>query len=615
MPFAKKLLCAALVLSAAILSFYIFSAIPLRWDFTSNKVYTLSENSERLLEKIEDPIELTFYYSRSVKNLPAPFKSFASRVEEMLRQYSLKGHGSILLNVVDPVPESTAEKQAIASGLLGQPVSATETVFFGLVANYSGAEKAIEFFDPNKETFLEHDISRLIFEVQQFALPRVTIVTSLRLEAPPKRPVPGQLPDRPDQFMLQELKRSYRVQVVRGFAEELPSETDVLAIIHPQKLSEPLLYAIDQHVLSGKPTFITVDPYSRFVAQQNQAARDSIFIPSTSEPASDLRRLFESWGIEYDSSKIVADMVIPYTEPGFVQPTWLIMGPEQQDKSLLPLSNISGSLLIEPGAFDLSDDSPLSLQRGLFSSRLAGYIDRGVFATLANGQYADSIEPAGGELTLAGMLKGRVGTAFPDGPPERAADSAPQLQSGDATLFVVADSDFLLDPYSIQRGGYEEVVRINDNQSLVANIFDFLSGSKDLIGIRGKESSVRPFEVVQRLEQKAQTSFQAKQRRLESEMATVQQQIGRLAQNQPNASLFQTTPEIQEAILDLREKEVDLRNELRSVRIALRREIESLEMRLVFINAAYVPVVLVAFAAFYYARRKSRRVIAIGKSK
>ena len=39
--------------------------IPLRFDLTEERLYTISEGSRKILDSLKDPVRINFYYSRS----------------------------------------------------------------------------------------------------------------------------------------------------------------------------------------------------------------------------------------------------------------------------------------------------------------------------------------------------------------------------------------------------------------------------------------------------------------------------------------------------------------------------------------------------------------------
>jgi ABC-type uncharacterized transport system involved in gliding motility auxiliary subunit len=93
------LLLALAFIAAVIISNQLFSGW--RIDFTENDLYTLSPGTQRILGKIEEPINLSFYYSdKATENLPS-LRSYANRVREMLEEVEDRADGMIKLRVID----------------------------------------------------------------------------------------------------------------------------------------------------------------------------------------------------------------------------------------------------------------------------------------------------------------------------------------------------------------------------------------------------------------------------------------------------------------------------------------------------------------------------------
>src|SRR5690606_20263887 len=107
-------------------------------------IYTLSPGTRSLLEKIEEPIVLDYYFSKDAAGLRIADKNYAERVVEMLRQYVRASRGKLTLNVVNPRPDTPEEERAATAGLQPQVVPATgESLYFGLVATQADGQKTI----------------------------------------------------------------------------------------------------------------------------------------------------------------------------------------------------------------------------------------------------------------------------------------------------------------------------------------------------------------------------------------------------------------------------------------------------------------------------------------
>src|SRR5262249_24561172 len=148
---------------------------------------------------------------------------------------------------------------------------------------------------------------------------------------------------------------------------------------------------------------------------------------------------------------------------------------------------------------------------------------------------------------------------------------------------------------------------LNDNLSFAANALDFLSGSQDLISIRGKGSSLRPFKVVQEMESKASEKYQEKLTALEAELNEVQTKLTELQGKKTEGNHLVATPEVTKATEDFQKQQARLRGERREIRLALRQGIDSLENRLLALNLLASPILVCAFGVWFYRERKKQK--------
>ena len=162
---SSLLLLVLAFIAAIIVSNQLFSGW--RIDLTDGRLYTLSDGTRQILDKLEeleDPINLYFYYSdRSSENIPT-IRSYANRVRDMLNEFRRAADGKINLNVIDPLPFSEDEDRAAQFGLQGIVLAGSpDPVYLGLAGTDSlDGLKVISFFQPGKERFLEYDIAKLI---------------------------------------------------------------------------------------------------------------------------------------------------------------------------------------------------------------------------------------------------------------------------------------------------------------------------------------------------------------------------------------------------------------------------------------------------------------------
>src|SRR5215472_10043837 len=148
-----------------------------RLDLTQNHLYTTAPGTDRILGSIKEPINLYFFYSQKTAAQIPQLNTYGVRVREFLEELAARSNGKVNLHVIDPQPSSEEEDRAAELGVRGAPIGTTGTLYFGLAGTNSvDGHQAIEFFDPQKEEFLEYDVVKLIY---QLANPKKPVIAWL----------------------------------------------------------------------------------------------------------------------------------------------------------------------------------------------------------------------------------------------------------------------------------------------------------------------------------------------------------------------------------------------------------------------------------------------------
>jgi len=630
MKFGRTTIAVALLLAGLVLVNYLAASLPVRFDATAEHIYTLSGGTKSLLGKIGEPVTLDLYFSKGMDGLPVAYKNYAERVREMLRQYVRASHGRLTLNVIDPEPDTPEEEKATAAGLEPQRMeTGGDPFYFGLVATQADQQKAIGALNPEREQFLEYDVSELIYRVQLVDKKRLGLITSLPLQGAPANPMTGQ-PDQEGQYVITEWQDTFDLVPVDAAATELPAHLDALAVVHPENLTPRLQFAIDQFLLRGGPVFLAVDPASQYFKRQGgQMAMMGGTPPNLS---SDLPVLLGGWGIAYDPQKIVGDndeatQVQLQNDTVARYPVWLTLEHDNFNAQSPPTAQLNSMLFVESGSVALAPGAGLTFTPLVTTSRGAGELDAMAMQMEQPEDIAGHLTPSGPKV-IAALVTGRFRSAFPDGPPkaEKPADlsavasakadaaqggtkAAPTLKASSttSTLLIVADTDWLFDDYSIRKLnflGTAAAEPLNDNQAFAANALEFLAGSQDLISIRGKGDSVRPFVVVQKMETAANEKYQEKLTALESQLSDVQAKLSELEGKKADGGRLLASPEAAKAIEDFQKQQAALSAERRTLRHALREGIDHLENRLLALNLLATPLLVCAFGVWFYRSRK-----------
>jgi ABC-type uncharacterized transport system involved in gliding motility auxiliary subunit len=621
MSSGNKILAAVLLLVGLILANYLATTVPYRYDATAEKIYTLSPGTRALLAKITEPTTLDLYFSSGAAGQFVEYRNYAERVREMLRQYERASGGKVRLNVIDPEPDTPEEEKATAAGIEPQTIPQGGQFYFGLVATQADQQKVIGALSPQREQFLEYDVSELIYGVGQTEKKKLGLITSLPLQGSPGMPMMGQ-PGTDPQFVVSEWEETYQIVPVEATASELPAGLDVLAIIHPENVSARLQFSIDQFLLGGKPVFLAVDPSSGYFKRQGGQA--AMFGGPQPNVSSDLPQLLGGWGIAYDPQMVVGDLdnareVILEDRSTMRYPVWLDLPAASFNATALPTAQLSSALFIEAGSVALKPGSGLTFTPLIETSEKSGEIPAATLQFAQPEDVARQVTPSG-RRTIAALVTGKFRTAFPDGAPQEppAADSAKKdskpapaalkESKSSSILIIVADTDWLFDDYSVRKFDYmgqTAAEPFNDNLSLAANSLDFLAGSRDLISIRGKGNSVRPFTVVNRMEADAEEKYKEKLTGLEARINEVQSKLTELQAKKGDSGKLLASPEATRAIEEFQKQASAMRAERREIRRSLREGIDALENRLLVINLLGTPLLVCAFGLWFYRKRRA----------
>ena len=575
-----------------------------RLDLTENRLYTLSEGTINLLESIEEPITLEFYFSEDASADMPMVRNFARRVQELLDEMADRAGDRLEVRRIDPRPFSEAEDEAELLGLEAVPVGRGEdSLYLGIAGtNRVDGLEVLPFLSPSREAFLEYELARMVHVLSQPEPPRVGLLSGLPLAGGMDR----QTGQRQEPWAIHdELHDSFEIESIEAADEALPDDIDALVLIHPKGLNEALLRAIDRFVVEGGNLAVFVDPLS-----ESDPGSDPTN-PMADDRGSTLEPLFEAWGLSFDTERFVADQgqalqvamqqgQAPARHPGIIGVTRDFMSDTDVITAELDAVNLAS-----PGALSLSEESPMSLEPLLSSSPRSAELDIQRLMLLTDPtELSGEIGTTDSGFTLAARLSGPAISAYPD-----------QNSVGEgveANMVVVGDTDLLADRFWVQRQrffGTTLAEPFANNGDFVVNLVDNLLGNADLISVRSRATSNRPFTLVEDLRREAEESLRATEQRLEAELAEAERRLGELQQARGDTDLSVLSPE-QEAEIDrFMEQRMEVRQQLRQVRRDLDRDIEALGARVKFVNIALMPILvtLIVLAVVGYRRRRPRR--------
>ena len=615
---ALGLLCLLAILGAVNM---IVANLRIRADLTAEKLYTLSKGSRAILGKLENDVTLKFYFSHSSKEMPMALKTYANQVQDLLKEYERAGRGRVTLEAYDPKPDSDSEEWAQRYGVEPQQTSMFgQPVYFGLVAVSGGREQTIPGFTPRTEPTLEYDITRLITRVAWPEKPVVGVMSSLSVLGSPMNPMMMQRrPQQQDQgwMVFQELRKDYTVREVSPEAAAIEPDITALVVVHPKDLSDATLYALDQFVLRGGRLIALVDPFNIADFEANQQQNPMMMQMGGGGQAgpSTLGKLFDAWGVTFDTTKIAADMTCATRVgggggQGEENPAFLSLKTDNLGKADLLAAQLSQVMLPFSGAFTFETGKDVTATPLIVTSQSDACLIDQMNVQFGMSAMRSQLKPDGIQRTLAARLQGNFKTAFTTAVPDDIeADAAPHLASGNGVVVLFGDADFINDRFCFQSvptlfGNIAQP--FNDNLKLFGNTVEQLAGREELIGVRSRGQFNRPFAKVDKLEADAMKKWQAQEEALQQRLQQAQQRLSALQQEKQGAERLIVSKEQQAEIEKFRKEQIETRKELKNVRKNLNRDIEQLGLRLKLANIVLIPLVVIAFGIWRGTQRKKR---------
>jgi ABC-type uncharacterized transport system involved in gliding motility auxiliary subunit len=596
-----------------------------RLDLTEQQLFTLSEGSKAIVEAVQEPIHVYFYFSEESSRELTQLRTYAARVEALLEEYASHSKGNIVVTRIDPEPFSEAEDDADAYGLQKVPVGgAGDGLYFGIVANNAlDGTEVISFLQPDKEAFLEYDISQVLFRLSQAVKPKIGLFSAL----PVKDQVnPQTFQMQPGWQSIKEIEQLFEVVDVDAEATTIDADINLLLLIHPKTVSESLQNAIRAYLARGGALIGFIDPLAELDQQGGNPMTPSLPVGQ----ASDLNWLTAGWGVRLSESQVLGDAELALSVAGTDGAPQrhlaiLGLGPNQISDDEVMTAGLESINVSSAGLFEMTDPK-VDISSVLSSSIYGAGLPKEQLQFLRNprdleASYTPGTKPLEVAIALRGVLprsmvapkrdessgEGEV----PSLEPSEALDQAEQVA---INVLLISDTDLLSDRLWVQVQnffGQQVATAWADNGSFLVNAVDYMVGSADLIQIRSRGRYTRPFEVVQNLKRDAEAKYLDSANQLQLELTETEQRLAELESQQVAEGLLTLSPEQAAALESFQQEKLRIRKELRDVRHGLDKDIEGLGANLKLINIGLLPLLLtllMGFAAWNKTTRQARRL-------
>ncbi len=623
-----------------------------RFDVTEDKLYTLSQGTRNILDRLnpDEPVTIRYYVTTEDRVMPPVLKTHSRTVQDLILEFQKAAKGKIILEKLAPNPNTEDEDKAREDDVQGVPVNTDgDNVYLGLAIQCAKQKEVLPFLNPNEETGLEYNVARAIQKVSKEKKTVVGVMSSMPIMGSPMFPFQRQQGQQP-WVLIQRLRMDYEVREIQMSASSIDSDVNVLIVVHPADVTEQAEYAIDQYVMKGGQVIALVDPQC-LVAQRVYSSQQN---PMTGQPGgvinptSDLPNLFKSWGITYNKADIVADVNYRTQLMGRQTPVALRLPGDALNKQERITADLQSLLFMMSGTLDIVGKDGITATTLASSSESSELIDNTTAEKLLS-QPVSNFNASGKKQTLAVMLKGKFKTAFPNGKPKAPAEAktegggaqedatAPKTnaapepaaeakkdgsskeaksaepakptdgtilesQNAEGTVVIFADADMMYDAFTVQQdpmtGG---LIAVDGNLPMFLNTVEILSGGGDLLQVRSRASTRRPFAKMDELRENVEKNFRPSLTQKQAEMDKIAADMGPLRVK--NGQLVD--PAQIKKLQELMDKQTQIKREIREIKKDQNKDIDFTQNIITLLNVFGVPLLVVAIGLTLAIRRRA----------
>ncbi len=252
--------------------FYILSTAKI--DITSAGLYTPSEQSEKIVAGINQPLTIDLYIAHDFKAKNTASYYYYEQVKRFLNKYQSFSDGMISVNAIEVEPFSDLENIVLQSGLYFEENANGSKDYFGAVIRNNNSQTVIKQFLPQRQAYLEKDIDIALLKLTK---PELIKTVGVHLDTTQNM--------NSFQGIMLGLENDYNVVAVESNTYEISPQLDLLILLNSKEFPSYFKYAVDQYLMRGGNILIFFD-----------------FLTADQSYVTNMKNirvldLFESWGV------------------------------------------------------------------------------------------------------------------------------------------------------------------------------------------------------------------------------------------------------------------------------------------------------------------------------
>lgn len=182
-----------------------------------------------------------------------------------------------------------------------------------------------------------------------------------------------------------------------------------------------------------------------------------------------------------------------------------------------------------------------------------------------------------------------------------------ESQNDDGIVILFSDVDMIYDAFCVQQdrltGG---VIPINSNIPLFLNAIEVLSGGGDLLDVRSRAATQRPFTKLDEMREEVEKNFRPKLQEMDARLQETAQKISTLRLTRDDKTqAFVIDPQQKKDLEALMEAQTEINGEIRKIKKEQNKELDRTELFLTVINVFGMPLVVILIGGVLALRRRS----------
>jgi ABC-type uncharacterized transport system involved in gliding motility auxiliary subunit len=186
-------------------------------------------------------------------------------------------------------------------------------------------------------------------------------------------------------------------------------------------------------------------------------------------------------------------------------------------------------------------------------------------------------------------------------------DGSLKVSEKDGVVLLFSDVDMLFDAFAVQRdpmtGG---VIPLNSNLPMFLNAVEIASGGGDLLSVRSRASTQRPFTKLDEMRDKVESQFRPRLETLQAKLQETAQKIStlRLKKDAKSQMLILDPTQVKD-LEAMQDAQASINKEIREVKKEQNKEVDRTENILTLANVFAMPLLVISIGILLALRRKA----------